>query len=128
MKHLLLSVACLLATLSGKAQDIAFRKKTVYVDGAECLQIKASDPNNISFLNRQGEELFFLKYATTRRGNLRYCKVIFLKERKSLTAANYMFLQKSLVKKLVESGTLKDCALVPEKVDEFILKYDEGVE
>ena len=89
---------------------------------------KALRPQQHFLSEHAGEELFFLKYSNTQLYNVRYCKVIFLKQRKQLTASNYMFLQKALVKKLIESGAIRDCALVDAKVEEFIMKYDEGVE
>lgn len=127
MKPLLFALFLMCSTLAVRAQEITFDHRIASVDGKPCLQIKPSDANDISFLNMDGEELFFLKYTNSQITGTRYCKVLFIKQRAQLTASNYMFTQKDLVKKLIKEGVIKDGALVDDKVELFIAKWDERV-
>jgi len=109
-------------------QDIVFKKSVVYVDGKECLKVDDSDPNNISFRDLSGNELFFLKFIhNSKYGNL-YTKTTFLNQKLTMTSMSYGFTKKLLVKKLLADGTLLNCALVSAKVENFVLKYNENVE
>ncbi|GAB3846139.1 hypothetical protein GCM10028822_05720 [Hymenobacter terrigena] len=128
MKHLTLSASFILMSHAAFCQDIVFKKDIVSVDGKECLKVNDRDPNNISFMDLQGNEIFFLKFIhNSKYGNL-YTKITFLNQKRSMTSMSYGFTKKILVKKLLADGTLTNCALVPEKVENFVLKYDENVE
>jgi len=98
------------------------------VDGIECLKVNDRDPNNISFLDLKGTELFFLKFIHNSQYGSLYTKITFLNQKLTMTATSYGFTKKILVKKLVADGTLANCALIPAKVESFVLKYDENVE
>ena len=110
------------------AQDIKFKKGIVYVDGVECMKYD-NDGNNVSFQNMKGDHIIAIQYLRPdgTQESL-YTKVIFFGFKKELTSQNYIYTKKALVERLLKSNTLKDCALVEDKIDTFILKYDEKVE
>lgn len=129
MLHRAAFLVCLsvLSTTAALAQKIKISNDTVFVDETACLTI-SGNASHVSFHSLDGEEIFFLKtihnsgYAST------YSKVAFLDSGKTLTSKSFIFTKKKLIKKLIADGTLTNCALVPDKVEKFVLKYDENVE
>lgn len=119
-----LILICLVSFLNTLyAQDVKLKDKTVSVDGKECLKYDGSDPNNVLFTSLEGKDLFALQFG--REFNKLYCRVIFFESRKSLISRSYIFNKKLIIKRLIESKTLVDCQLDPEKVESFILRYDQ---
>lgn len=113
---------------SSFAQKIEIKKRSIYVDDKECLQLRDGDPNNVSMLDLQGNEIIFLKFVhNTRYGSL-YNKVVFPQQGLSFTSRSYIFTRKLLLHKLIGDGTLTDCHIDAEKLKRFILKYDEHVD
>jgi len=128
MKQFLLGACLFLVSSVAFGQDIEIKKGVVLVDGKECLKVDDRDPNNISFMDLQGNEILFLKYIhNSPYGNL-YTKITFPNQKRSFTAMSYGFTKKNLLKKLLTDGTLSNCALVPDRVENFVMKYDENVE
>ncbi len=122
---------CLFALVCSQksfGQDVAFKKDVMTVDGKECLKVDSHDANHVSFMDLAGNELFFLKFVHNSRYGLLYTKITFLSQKLTFTCMSYGFTKKLLVKKLLADGTLRDCALVPAKVESFVLKYDENIE
>lgn len=109
-------------------QDIVFKKDIISVDGKECLKVNDRDPNNISFMDLAGNEIFFLKFIHNSKYGTLYTKTVFLNQKLTMTVMSYGFTKKLLVKKLLADGTLANCSLVPAKVETFVLKYDENIE
>lgn len=109
------------------AQKIKIKKGIVYVDGEKCLTVDG-DPNNVSIYNLEGEELVFLKFIHNTKYADTYNKITFLDSKLSFTSKSYIFTKKLLIKKLLASKTIVNCELVEEKVERFVLKYDEDVE
>ncbi|MCW3125920.1 MAG: hypothetical protein JWO03_1578 [Bacteroidetes bacterium] len=128
MKTHLLALISLMMSMTAYSQVITFKAKVVSIDGTECLKIKDSDPNNVSFTDMEGHEVIFLKYIHNSRYGSLYNRVIFMDLKKSLTTKSYIFTQKLLIKKLINDGVIKDCKLVPGAVESFIMKYDENIE
>lgn len=128
MKKLLLSSLFALAGHSAFCQDIVFKKDIISVDGKECLKVNDHDPNNISFMDLAGNEIFFLRFIHNSKYGALYTKTTFLNQKLTMTVMSYGFTKKLLVKKLLADGTLVNCSLVPAKVENFVLKYDENVE
>lgn len=127
-KHLSATLLILICSVSlSLAQKVKIKKDVVYVDGKECLKT-SNDPNNVSFFDLEGNEIFFIKFIHNSRFAPLYCKITFFESNLSFTSASFMFTKKILVNKLISDGTLKDCKLVPEKVQRFVQKYDENVE
>lgn len=109
------------------SQTIEFRKDKVLIDEKECLISHSKDPNNIKLIANKGKQMIFLKFIRTGIGNNGglYTKIIFVEQKKSLTSRSYIFSKKLLVKNLLEENVLNDCNIDAEKIDRFILKYDE---
>ncbi len=128
IKKLVFIAIILLQAFAGQAQEMTFKKDTAYVDGKKCLTINASDPNNVSILDLNGNEIIFLKYIHNSRYASIYNKITFLDQKISFTSKSYIFTIKLLLKKLYADKTLTDCALNPDKVEKFVMKYDENVE
>lgn len=128
MKSFFLLVLAGLLSHASFGQDIVFKKDVVSVDGKDCLKVNSSDPNHVSFMDLEGNEIFFLKFIHGSRFAPLYTKVTFLNQKLTFTSSSYGFTKKILVKKLLMDGTLVNCALVPAKVENFVLKYDENVE
>ena len=126
MKTLYLVVAFLI-TNSLFSQEIKIKKDVVYVDGKECLKIDG-DANNVSFYDLEGNEIIFLKFIHNSKYGEIYNKITFLKQKKSFTSKSYIFTKNLLIKKLINDKTLIDCQLDDEKVENFVMKYDEDVE
>lgn len=128
MRKIVMTVCIALCAISIlNAQKIKIKKDIVYLDGQECLKV-SGDPNNVSFSDLEGHELFFLKFIRNTRYASLYTKVTFFDDDLSLTSSSYIFSKKLLIKKLLLDGTLKDCKLVSDKVKRFVQKYDENVE
>ncbi|MSQ78358.1 MAG: hypothetical protein EXR21_01605 [Flavobacteriaceae bacterium] len=98
------------------------------MDEKECLKVADSDPNNISILDMEGNEIIFLKYLDNTKFGGMYCKVTFLDQKLTFTSKSYMFTKTLLLKKLVLDKTLENCKLNSTKVEKIVLKYDENVE
>lgn len=109
------------------AQDIKIKKDIVYVDDKECLTI-GGDANNVSFYDLDDNEIIFLKYIHNSKYGSIYTKITFLDSKLSFTSKSYIFTKKLLIKKLIEDKTLENCQLTHEKVERFVLKYNENVE
>jgi hypothetical protein len=109
------------------AQNIKIKKGIVYVDDKECLTI-GGDPNNVSFYDLNDNEIIFLKFIRDSKYGSLYTKITFLESKQSFTSKSYIFSKKLLIKKLIQDKTLENCLLIPEKVERFVLKYDENVE
>lgn len=127
IKYLLLLFAFIFTTGFVHAQKIKIKKKIVYIDGEKCLEI-GGDANNVSFFDLDGNEIIFLKYIRDSRYADLYTKVTFLDKKISFTSKSYIFTKKLLIKKLLSDRTLKDCQLNQDKVENFVLKFDENVE
>lgn len=127
LRYALLSAAVLGSRLAF-SQEIVIKKDLVTVDGKDCLKINDSDANNVSFMDLAGNEIFFLKFIHNSRYAPMYTKIVFLDPKLTLTSRSFVFTKKILIKKLLTDGTLVNCALVPAKVENFVLKYDEKVE
>lgn len=109
------------------AQKIKIKKGIVYIDGTECLKV-SGDSNTVAFSTLEDEEIIFVKYVHGSGHNLLYNKVVFLKEEMELSSSTLTFTKKYLLKKLIKSGVLKDCMLDSDKVEKFVIRYDEKVE
>lgn len=110
------------------SQDIKFKKGIVYIDGQECLKYE-TEGNNVSFQNLEGDDIIAIQYLRPdgTQESL-YNKVIFLEYQQELTSKNYIYTKKSLVERLLKSKALDNCTLNEEKLQSFILKYDEKIE
>src|SRR5690242_10627958 len=128
MKKTLVTIAAVLLTCFAFSQDFDIKKNSVWIDGKECLKINDSDPNNVSFYDLQGNELFFLKFIHNSIYGSLYTKITFLDQKLSFTSKSYIFTKKLLLKKLLGDNVITDCKLDPAKVERFVLKYDENVE
>lgn len=128
MKKKLLSILffSLLAMGIAKAQKIKIKKGIVYIDGTECLKV-SGDATSLTFSNLEGEEIIYVKYFHSNNHTSTYNTVRFLEQEQELSSATISFTKKYLVKKLIETGALKDCSLNDERVEKFILRYDEGI-
>ena len=127
MKKNMLTLSFLFISLLGFSQDIKIDDDIVLIDGQECLKI-CGDANNVSISDLEGNEIIFMKFIHNSRYGSVYNKITFLDQKLSFTSQSYIFTKKLLIKKLLEDNTLKECKLDPEKVERFVLKYDENVE
>ena len=127
MKKNILTLSFLLISLLGFSQDIKIDDDIVLIDGQECLKI-SGDANNVSISDLEGNEIIFMKFIHNSRFGSVYNKITFLDQKLSFTSQSYIFTKKLLIKKLLEDKTLNECKLDPEKVERFVLKYDENVE
>ncbi len=128
MKKLLFTVTIFCISIVAFGQEIKIKDNTVFVDGKECLKINVSDPNNITFLDMNGKEIIFLKYIHNTKYGSVYCKITFLEQKKSFTSKNYIYTKKLLIKRLVAEKLLENCSINSDKLDVFLLKFDENVE
>lgn len=127
MKKKLLSFLafCLFAIGIANAQKIKIKKGIVYVDGIECLKV-SSDANSLAFSNLDGDDIIYVKYITSH--GITYSKVIFIEQELELSSSTLTFTKKFLVKKLIENNTLKNCMLDADRIEKFVMRYDEKVE
>ena len=110
------------------ARKLFFKKGVVFVEGKECLKYDSTDPNNVSFSDLEGNEIFFLKFIHNSRYGSVYNKITFIDQKLTFTSQSYVFSKKLLIKKLLADKTLFECKLDAEKVEKFVMKYDENVE
>ncbi|HLP21197.1 MAG TPA: hypothetical protein VK174_12885 [Chitinophagales bacterium] len=128
MKTALLSVFIMLFTAPLFSQDIDYDKKksVVLVDTKECLKYDGKEVPGVTYSSLAGEELFFIGFARDKYGNT-YWHVVFLKSKKEMNYRVNFASKKAFLAKAVKDGLLKDCTLNEEKLDNFILKYDERI-
>ena len=126
MKKNLFTIAILLISYVGFSQDLKFKKNLVLIDGKESLKVDETDPNNISILDLDGNEIIFLKFIHGRFGSL-YNRITFLDQNLTFTSESYIFTKKLLLQKLLADKTLANGKLDPEMVKRFIFKYDEHI-
>ena len=110
-----------------QAQKIKIKKGVIYVDEEKCLTTDG-DPINISFYDSDGEEIIFMKYLDDKRDGESYMKVTFLDQKLSFTSKSIIFTRKMLIRRLLNTKTIESCKLNKDKVERFILKYDEDIE
>lgn len=128
MKKIVCILCFVLVHLTAFNQDIKIRDGVISIDGKECLKIDKTDPNNVSIYDWDGNEIIFLKFIHNSRYAGLYNKITFMDQKLSFTSKSYIFTIKLLLKKLLADNTLQDCKLNPEKVEKFVLKFDENVE
>jgi len=125
-KILILLMLCF--SVLGFSQEVKLKNGIVYIDGKECMKYD-KDATNVTFQDMNGDDIIILKYIRTNgTQESLYEKVIFVKLNKELTTKSYIFTKSLLIEKLVKSNAIVDCVLNEEKVNVFILKYDEKVE
>lgn len=105
-------------------QEIEVKKGVISIDGKECMKYY-SDAVSVTYQDLKGDDIIIFKYIRS-NGPL-YVKVIFLESNQELTTS-YIFTKKDLIGKLVKCNAIKECALDEEKVRNFVLKFDEGIE
>lgn len=127
MKKNILAATLFLISLVGFSQEIKFKDDIVLIDGKECLKI-GGDSNNVSISDLEGNEIIFLKFIHGSKYGPLYNKITFLDKKLSFTSKSYIFTKKLLIKKLLADKTLNDCKLDAEKVEKFVLKFDENIE
>lgn len=127
MKKNILTLSLFFMCLIGFSQEIKIKDDIVSIDGKECLKI-SGDVNNVSISDLDGNEIIFLKYIHNSRYGSLYNKITFLDKKLSFTSKSYIFTKKLLIKKLLADKTLNECKLDPDKVEKFVLKFDENVE
>lgn len=126
MKKITLTLSLLLISLLSYSQEIKIKNDIVSIDGKECFKI-SGDPNNVSFSDLEGNEIIFLKYVHNSNYGKLYNKIVFLDKKISFTS-KFIFTKKLLIKKLLADQTLNECKLDNEKVEKFVMKYDENIE
>lgn len=117
-------------TFISMAQNIKIKKKVVYIDGKACLTVEGGGAldDTFSLFDLDDNEIVFLKYIMNNVTNeFEYAKIVFPEQKLSFTTSSISS-KKLLVKKLLSDRTLKDCKLNPEKVEGFVLKYDEKLD
>lgn len=127
LKYLLTFILCISFLGIVQAQKIKIKKGVIYVDDEKCLTTDG-DPVNISFYNLDGEEIVFMKYLDDKRDGDNYMRVTFLNQKKSFTSKSIIFTKKMLIRRLLNTKTIENCELNEDKVERFILKYDEDIE
>jgi hypothetical protein len=130
MKNIFIAMILSFTSVSVFGQDIDFKKGVVYIDGKETFKYEGSDlKGTFSFSNLQGEEIIFMKLEQNIRNSKDvHWKIVFLKEKRTLTTKYNIPTKKSLFQKLVKDGVLANGAIVADKLDTFFAKYEEHVE
>ncbi len=127
MKKILVLLLVLGFANLSQAQKMKFKKGIVYVDDQACLKYDGSDLNNVVITDMDETQTIYLKFIRTgvgQNGGL-YTKIVFVEQEKSFTSKSYIFTKKLLVKKLIKDKVFEDCKVNTEKIDKFILRYDE---
>ena len=130
MKKITLLLLMLMSIGVLQAQKIKFKKGIVLIDGKKCLKYDNSDSNVIEISSLDGSQTIFLKFIRTGVGfnDGLYTKIIFVEQNKSFTSKSYIFTRKLLVKKLLKDGVINNCMFDTNKIDRFIMRYDEDIE
>jgi len=69
-----------------------------------------------------------MKYLDDKRDGDNYMRVTFLNQKKTFTSKSIIFTKKMLIRRLLNTKTIENCELNEDKVERFILKYDEDIE
>ncbi|MDH6253970.1 hypothetical protein M2347_003697 [Chryseobacterium sp. H1D6B] len=125
MKKVLLGFGIIISCLAF-SQNIKFKGGNIFVDGKKCMKYD-SDSFTDTFKNNDGESVIILRYITA-PNDVKYNKVIFINSKKDLSVSNFIFTKKSLFEKLLKTNVIKDCVVQDDKVENFILTYDDKVE
>lgn len=127
LQHTLTALFIILSISIMHAQKIKIKKGDIFIDDIKCLSTDG-DPVNISFYDSDGEEIVFMKYLDDKRDGENYMKVTFLDQKLSFTSKSIIFTRKMLLRRLLDTKTIENCKLNQDKVERFILKYDENIE
>ncbi|WP_223032930.1 hypothetical protein [Hanstruepera marina] len=127
LKHIITILITITFVNITQAQKIKIKKGVIYIDDEKCLTTDG-DPLNISFYDLEGDEIVFMKYLDDKRDGESYMRVTFLSQKKSFTSKSILFTKKMLIRRLLDTKTIDNCMLNEDKVDRFILKYDEDIE
>ena len=128
MKSYLLTIALLLFSAVAFCQVVEFKKDIVWIDGKECITMSKEDAVSISFKDMNGTDLMLLRFIHNSRYGSLYCKVTFVAEKLSFTSQSYIYTKKILIQKLAQNKVIQNCAFDLEKLQRFILKFDENIE
>jgi hypothetical protein len=108
------------------SQDIKFKKGVISIDGTPCLNHDRVN-NTITFYDLKGEELMSLNYMQG-GPNGSYARIVFVKEKLKVTSSGLLYVKTDFIKHLVRSGAFSNCVINREKLDSFILKFDENLD
>lgn len=128
MKQILLLLLTVFIVELMQAQSIDVKKGIIYVDGKECLKVDKSDPNSVSIADLNDNDIIYLKYIHNTRYASLYNKIIFLHAHETFTSKTFIYTVKLLMKRLLDTKVIDNCTLNPDRIDNFVLKYDENVE
>ena len=134
MKNFLLSITTLLVIGISNAQQIKLKKGMVTIDGVERFQYKRSNGGvdlTLYDLNKTSEILFMTKNQNGTSGYLDddYKQISFISQKIKVESATYSsYPNKWFLKKLINENVLDlEGNINAEKLDVFIMKYDENI-
>ncbi len=126
MKNTFLILLFILSGLCLSSQDIKFKKGVISIDETPCLNHDRVN-NTITFYDLKGEELMSLNYMNGGPTGS-YARIVFVKEKLKVTSSTSLYVKTDFIKHLVRSGAFSNCAINREKLESFILKFDENLD
>lgn len=113
------------------SQTVKKKKKEILVDGVVCLTLERDMAANMIILKDQaGNETIRIRHKkrNTLQGEDMYQLISFVESGQTFTTTSYIYTAAKLVERLAKNGAYSNCALVEDKIADFVTKYDEGVE
>lgn len=123
---LLIAMICSISSSYGQKTKVKIKKGIVFVEGKECLNI-ASSWGECTLIDKEGNDILHCQWFLKTDFHPAYRKIIFLREKVTITNYSTPFSKKNLIQNLIASKVLVDCEFNPENIDWFALKYDEEI-
>jgi hypothetical protein len=122
MRNFFLFLFFLSVTINLYSQDIKIKKDVVYDAGKAILKVEGTETKGFTFYTMNGEELIYMVLNPYKGSNT--WKYTFIKDNKVMFPTN-LYYRKTFVEALVKNGLLVDGVWNAEKLNTFILKYQQ---
>lgn len=107
-------------------QKIKLKDDKVFVDAKECLNYKSKGSTKNSFFTLDGKPAFYVDLIIV-DGKGSYEKVSFVDSDEIATMRNE-FSRKAIISQLIEMGVIENCKINPEKIKDYIKRYNQDYE
>lgn len=110
-------------------QKVKLKDDKVFIDDKECMKYTSKSlATKSSFSTLDNKPLFFIDLISTGKGvNDGYIKVTFIDSDEFVTMETG-FNKKAIISHLIEMGVINDCKFYPEKIKDYVKRYDQKYE
>lgn len=105
-------------------QKVKLKDDILFIDSKECMHYSSKQlgTKNV-FSSLDGKALFFIDFISTGK----YVKISFTDSDEIATIQSNVT-RKKIIEQFLELGLIKDCTFFPEKIKNYIKRYDQKYE